>query len=150
MVCMRLCSMFYMCRGEHYACSLVYLWAHGICVRWLWNYCPVSHHYHIRNSILIELSMKRYAFPQTHLCRCTHLGGALFLAQIFIVWNIWSLLQILVLSSNTKKGEIESAYLVSLVFCVLDNNIRNFKCVLSGADFTAQDLAMSLSLFQAG
>jgi hypothetical protein len=25
MVCMRLCSMFYMCRVEHYACSLVNL-----------------------------------------------------------------------------------------------------------------------------
>jgi hypothetical protein len=34
-------------------------------------------------------------------------------------------LQILVLSSNTKKGEIESAYFVSLMFCVLDNNTRN-------------------------
>jgi hypothetical protein len=33
----------------------------------------------------------------------------------------------------------ESANFVSLVFCVLDNNIRNFKCVLSGADFTAQE-----------
>jgi hypothetical protein len=29
----------------------------------------------------------------------------------------------------------ESAYFVSLMFCVLDNNIRNFKCVLSGAGF---------------
>jgi hypothetical protein len=33
---------------------------------------------------------------------------------------------------------------VSLMFCVLDNNIRNFKCVLSGADFTAQEMAKSL------
>jgi hypothetical protein len=49
-----------------------------------------------------------------------------------------------VLSSNTKKGEIESAYFVFLMFCVLDNNIRNFKCVLSGADFIAQELAKSL------
>jgi hypothetical protein len=32
----------------------------------------------------------------------------------------------------------ESANFVSFVFYVLDNNIRNFKCVLSGADFTAQ------------
>jgi hypothetical protein len=32
----------------------------------------------------------------------------------------------------------ESAYFISLRFCVLDNNIRNFKCVLSGADFSAQ------------
>jgi hypothetical protein len=48
------------------------------------------------------------------------------------------------LSSNTKKGEIESAYFVSLIFYVLDNNIRNFKCVLSGADFTAQEMAKSL------
>jgi hypothetical protein len=40
----------------------------------------------------------------------------------------------------------ESAYFVSLMFCVLDNNIRNFKCVLSGADFTAQEMAK----FQAG
>jgi hypothetical protein len=29
----------------------------------------------------------------------------------------------------------ERAYFVSLMSCVLDNNIRNFKCVLSGADF---------------
>jgi hypothetical protein len=36
---------------------------------------------------------------------------------------------------------LESAYFVSLRFCVLDNNIRNFKCVLSGADFTAQEFA---------
>jgi hypothetical protein len=55
-----------------------------------------------------------------------------------------------VLSSNTKKGKIESANFVSLVFCVLDNNIRKFKSVLSVADFTAQRLAMSLDLFQAG
>jgi hypothetical protein len=48
---------------------------------------------------------------------------------------------------ETSPWEFESAYLVSLVFCVLDNNIRNFKCVLSGADFIAQELAMSLSLF---
>jgi hypothetical protein len=33
---------------------------------------------------------------------------------------------------------------------VLDNNIRNFKCVLSGADFTAQEMTKSLGLFQAG
>jgi hypothetical protein len=33
----------------------------GICVRWLWNYCLVSHYYHIRNFIMIELSMLRYA-----------------------------------------------------------------------------------------
>jgi hypothetical protein len=32
--------------------------------------------------------------------------------------------QIIVLSSNTKKGEIERAFSVSLLFCVLDNNIR--------------------------
>jgi hypothetical protein len=38
----------------------------------------------------------------------------------------------------------ESAYFVSLIFCVLDNNIRNFKCVLSGADYTAQEMAKSL------
>jgi hypothetical protein len=37
--------------------------------------------------------------------------------------------------------EVEIAYFVSLRFCVLDNNIRNFKCVLSGVDFTAQELA---------
>jgi hypothetical protein len=30
------------------------------------------------------------------------------------------------------------------MFCVLDNNIRNFKCVLSGAGFLAQELAKSL------
>jgi hypothetical protein len=41
----------------------------------------------------------------------------------------------------------ESANFLSLVFCVLDNNIRKFKCVLSIADFTAQRLAMSLGLF---
>jgi hypothetical protein len=65
---------------------------------------------------------------------------------VFEIFDLYckSLLQILVLSSNTKKGEIESAYFVSLMFCVLDNNIRNFKCVLSGADFTAQELAKSL------
>jgi hypothetical protein len=40
----------------------------------------------------------------------------------------------------------ESAYFVSLMFCVLDNNIRNFKCVLSGADFTAQEKQLSLLL----
>jgi mannosylglycoprotein endo-beta-mannosidase len=40
----------------------------------------------------------------------------------------------------------ESAYFVSLMFCVLDNNIRNFKCVLSGADFTAQEKWLSLLL----
>jgi hypothetical protein len=44
----------------------------------------------------------------------------------------------------------ESANFVSLVFCVLDNNIRNFKCVLSGADFTAQEMTKTLALFQAG
>jgi hypothetical protein len=33
----------------------------------------------------------------------------------------------------------ESANFLSLRFCVLDNNIRNFKCVLSDADFTAQE-----------
>jgi hypothetical protein len=31
----------------------------------------------------------------------------------------------------------ESANFVSLGFCVLDNNIRNFKCVLSCAGLTA-------------
>jgi hypothetical protein len=49
----------------------------------------------------------------------------LLLAQKLVVRNILFLLQILVLSSNTKKGEIERAYFVSLIFCVLDNNIRN-------------------------
>jgi hypothetical protein len=38
----------------------------------------------------------------------------------------------------------KSAYFVSLMFCVLDNNIRNFKCVLSGASFSAQEMAKSL------
>jgi hypothetical protein len=37
-------------------------------------------------------------------------------------------------------GEVESANFVSLRFCVLDNNIRNFKCALSCAGFTAQEL----------
>jgi hypothetical protein len=48
--------------------------------------------------------------------------------------------------TKTMRGQriLESAYFVSLMFCVLDNNIRNFKCVLSGADFTAQDMAKSL------
>jgi hypothetical protein len=49
----------------------------------------------------------------------------LLLAQKLVVRCILFLLQILVLSSNTKKGEIEIAYFVSLIFCVLDNNIRN-------------------------
>jgi hypothetical protein len=40
--------------------------------------------------------------------------------------------------------EIESAYFVSLMFCVLDNNIRNFKYVLSGAGFSAQEMAKYL------
>jgi hypothetical protein len=70
--------------------------------------------------------------------------GSFYFLLKYLVWNIRSLLQILVLSSNTKKGEIESAYFISLMFCVLDKNIRNFKCVLSGADFTAQRLAKSL------
>jgi hypothetical protein len=75
--------------------------------------------------------------------RCTHLGGALFLTQKFVARNILSLLQILVLSSNTKKGATENAYFVSLMFCVLDNNIKNFKCVLSGAGFSAQEFWLS-------
>jgi hypothetical protein len=41
-------------------------------------------------------------------------------------------------------SHIESAYFVSLMFYVLDNNIRNFKCVLSGAGFSAQEMAKSL------
>ena len=41
-------------------------------------------------------------------------------------WSFWILLQILVLSSNTKKGEIERAFLRSLVFCVLVNNTSAF------------------------
>jgi hypothetical protein len=45
---------------------------------------------------------------------------------------------------DSGQGEVvESANFVSLVCCVLDNNIRNFKCVLSGADFTAQQLVKS-------
>jgi hypothetical protein len=56
---------------------------------------------------------------------CTLLGGALLLIQKkLVVRIILFLLQILVLSSNTKKGEIERAYFVSLIFCVLNNNIR--------------------------
>jgi hypothetical protein len=43
------------------------------------------------------------------------------------------------LSSNTKKGEIESANFVSLRFCVLDNNIREIKCVLSCAEFSVEE-----------
>jgi hypothetical protein len=42
---------------------------------------------------------------------------------------------------------IESANFVSLVFCVLDNNIRKFKCVLSVVVFIAQRLAKSPGLF---
>ena len=43
-------------------------------------------------------------------------------------------LQILVLSSNTKKGEIERASSRSLVFCVLVNNTSDIlNQVLSGA-----------------
>jgi hypothetical protein len=45
---------------------------------------------------------------------------------------------------QSRVCTLESAYFVSLMFCVLDNNIRNFKCVLSGADFTVQELAKSL------
>jgi hypothetical protein len=37
-------------------------------------------------------------------------------------------------------GTTESANFVSLRFCVLDNNIRNIKCVLSCAGLSAQDL----------
>jgi hypothetical protein len=35
---------------------------------------------------------------------------------------------------------LESANFVSLRFCVLDNNIRDIKCVLSCAGLSAQDL----------
>jgi hypothetical protein len=52
--------------------------------------------------------------------------------------------------TGRPRKNSESANFVSFVFCVLDNNIRNFKCVLSGADFTAQEMTMSLGLFQAG
>jgi hypothetical protein len=37
----------------------------------------------------------------------------------------------------------ESAYFVSLMFCVLDNNIRNFMCVLSGAGFQFEEFWLS-------
>jgi hypothetical protein len=57
---------------------------------------------------------------------CTHLGGSFApCSKKLVAQIILFLLQILVLSSNTKKGEIERAYSVSLLFCVLNNNIRN-------------------------
>ena len=44
------------------------------------------------------------------------------------------LLQILVLSSNTKKGEIERTFIYPSEFCVLDNNTGDiFNMVLSVA-----------------
>ena len=48
---------------------------------------------------------------------CTHLGGA---TQSLLYVSC----KILVLSSNTKKGEIERAHFTSLWFCVLANNTR--------------------------
>ena len=50
---------------------------------------------------------------------CTHVGGAISSSKHDIVW---SQLQIRVLSSNTKKGEIERIFIIPSMFCVLDNN----------------------------
>ena len=50
---------------------------------------------------------------------CTHLGGVFLIFWKFVIIIWCTLLQIMVLSSNTKKGEIERTF---LKFCVLDNN----------------------------
>ena len=48
--------------------------------------------------------------------------GSYFLSRTLDRWLHVSLLQIRVLSSNTKKGEIERTFYVPLMFCVLDVN----------------------------
>ena len=70
------------------------------------------------NHILCEL-FSLYVCAFVYKCKimlCTHLGGA---SQSLLYF-----LQIFVLSSNTKKGEIERAHFISLRFCVLVNNTR--------------------------
>ena len=52
---------------------------------------------------------------------CSHLGGVASL--LLRTWSSMVIfLQIRVLSSNTKKGEIERTFVFSSMFCVLDNN----------------------------
>jgi hypothetical protein len=68
---------------------------------------------------------------------------ALYIMIAFVLEVIYLAITLLLVLLSIS----ESANFVSLVFCVLDNNIRKFKCVLSVADFTAQRLAMSLGLF---
>jgi hypothetical protein len=56
-VCMRLCNMGYMCHVDPYVYSLIFVST--------WYMCEMamellSRYYHIRNSIMFELSMQRY------------------------------------------------------------------------------------------
>ena len=54
--------------------------------------------------------------------RHTSRGSYFFLSRTLEIWLHAFLLHIRVLSSNTKKGEIERTFYVSLIFCVLDVN----------------------------
>ena len=71
---------------------------------------------------------------QMHLLECAHFEGELrlYFANLGFYHNIFCELQIHVLSSNTKKGEIERASHYSLLFCVfVDNTRMNFTVCLS-------------------
>ena len=71
----------------------------------------------IKYSVSSSLSTCCACVYKCKIMLCTHLGGA---TQFYVV----SFLQIFVLSSNTKKGEIERAHFILLWFCVLVNNTR--------------------------
>jgi hypothetical protein len=95
---------------------------HHVCqrIRW-WGRCIVS--YATCNRLFrSHLVLKRLTEPKKFLALDEKMCG--FSSPVLVDVGV--------------PGTPESAYFVSLMFCVLDNNIRN---VLSGAGFSAQEMA---------
>ena len=74
-----------------------------------------------------------YLYSNANSKMCTHLGGAcLYFANRVAMPSFYiSNVQILVLSSNTKKGEIERAFPSLSEFWVFVDNTSDPNCVLS-------------------
>ena len=80
--------------------------------------CLISMCYHVK-PISCDL------FPTLKFFSRHTFRGSLSISLEHDNWFYALFLQILVLSSNNKNGEIERTFYVSLMFCVLGNNTRN-------------------------
>jgi len=95
----------------------------------MWHKVYLSFLYYVSH-----ISMWAFIFQATY--QHAHIEGESLMNSKFLDNMFVFLLQILVLSSNTKKGEIERTLSMPLCFCVLGNNTSdNLTYMLSGAGF---------------